>query len=122
MTWLKWLICFITHKKAVYSVFIALNSIYPVNEAGTLKIEDLEELLKTIKQVKDYYIICHDRDLKDDLTPKQEHYHILINVIISEHRSIIEILEQERAIKFIKKYVLTYGLKKLKIHQKQFNI
>lgn len=95
-------------------MFIALNSIYPVNEAGTLKIEDLEELLKTIKPIKDYFIICHDKDLKDDLTPKQEHYHILIDVIIKEHRSIIEILEQERAVKVIRKVCPNLWFEKVK--------
>lgn len=85
-----------------------------MNDAGTLKIEDLEELLKATKPVKDYFIILHDKDLKDDLTPKQEHYHILLDVVIKEHRSIIEILEEERAIKILKKTCPNLWFEKVK--------
>lgn len=37
-------------------------------------------LQKHIQDIKDFAFICHDRDIKDDGTPKEIHFHIVIHL------------------------------------------
>lgn len=52
-----------------------------------------EEFSDLLKLAKHYAYICHDRDINEDGTPKERHYHILIT------------FEREKSLQWIRKHI-----------------